>query len=350
MRLDNPITDHKLFNMLDVAAYSEVKNEYRQTKRIDLSKLHNKFDAQDLNGFNSELDRIISLSFKEKRVSKKETELYLPWRKKLERYFNFYSSYKEHSLKIKNNKTYDDLFENGCSFQSIDQKKITFLKNRLKNNISELLAEEAWKPPVGVYDQDIPLGKYYVKYVHEIFKNNGVLEAASAYINKKLSDKVIQLAAHTTATQSPKQFLYDCKNLPKHNNLHIDPLEGVVKALIYLSDVTEENGPTQYLPKSNRFIYDPLQTIFSRAISTGSYCQNKSSRASIFRLPKKLRVTTNFGRLIKDGSSLEKYLTKNLAVLTSDIGNTMIFDPGAGVHNGPLVKKGHRISLQVIME
>ena len=61
-------------------------------------------------------------------------------------------------------------------------------------------------------------------------------------------------------------------------------------------------------------------------------------------------MTTNFGRLIKDGSSLEKYLTKNLAVLTSDIGNTMIFDPGAEVHNGPIVKKGQRISLQVVME
>jgi hypothetical protein len=67
-------------------------------------------------------------------------------------------------------------------------------------------------------------------------------------------------------------------------------------------------------------------------------------------MPKKLRVTTNWGRLVKDGSSLEKYLTKNMAVLTSDIGNTMILDPGSGLHNGPLLKKGHRINLQVVME
>lgn len=54
--------------------------------------------------------------------------------------------------------------------------------------------------------------------------------------------------------------------------------------------------------------------------------------------------------MVEDGSSLEQYLSENIVKVTSNMGNTLVFDPGAGLHNGPVVKKGHRIALQVVME
>ena len=61
-------------------------------------------------------------------------------------------------------------------------------------------------------------------------------------------------------------------------------------------------------------------------------------------------MSTNWGRMVEDGSSLEQYLSENIVKVTSDMGNTLVFDPGAGLHNGQEEKKGHRIALQVVME
>jgi len=44
-----------------------------------------------------------------------------------------------------------------------------------------------------------------------------------------------------------------------------------MKAMLYLNDITEDDGPFSYVEKSNRWIYDDLQNIFGRAISKGSY-------------------------------------------------------------------------------
>ena len=160
--------------------------------------------------------------------------------------------------------------------------------------------------------------------------------------------KRVSLMAKKKTDNSPKQFLFDCKKLSLHTNLHRDPLEGAVKAILYLDKVEKGNGETSYLPSSNRFVYNPLQDLFSKAISTGSYCFDKVSRRSIFRLPKELRVTTNFGRMVKDGSKLQKYFSNKIVSLTSDKGNVMVFDPH-GIHNGPIVKRGHRISLDIVL-
>ena len=120
--------------------------------------------------------------------------------------------------------------------------------------------------------------------------------------------------------------------------------------MINLSDVDINNGPTAFLPKSNRYIYDPLQSLFARSIAIGNYCHNVESRRAVFRLPSFLRVTTNFGRLIENNSIEDRYLSRNLEYLTKEKGNCLLFDPGATIHNGGVVKSNHRISIQVVIE
>ena len=172
-----------------------------------------------------------------------------------------------------------------------------------------------WHPPVGTYDRFALLDKFYNNYLNHVYTENGIIDAASAYYNKKMKVCRVSLLVKKNTDSSPKQFLYDCKKIPKYTNLHFDPLEGAVKTILYLNEVKEDNGPTCYLPYSNRFMYDPLQILFGRAISTGSYCHKKESRASIFRLPKKLRVSSNFGRMIKDGSVLQCCKSTNILYL-----------------------------------
>ena len=134
----------------------------------------------------------------------------------------------------------------------------------------------------------------------------------------------------------------------KTTNLHIDPKENVMKAMMYLNDITEDDGPFGYVEKSHRWVYDDLQNIFGRAISTGSYCHNPQSRAAVFQFPKQLRVSHNFGRSVIPGSGFEKELDDNATTVTDN--NIMVFDPGAGIHQGGICKEGTRLALQVLMK
>ena len=63
----------------------------------------------------------------------------------------------------------------------------------------------------------------------------------------------------------------------------------------------------------------------------------------------KTRVT-EIGRLIENNTSTSKFLDENLFTFTSDSGNTLLFDPGAGIHTGGIVKKGERIALMVVID
>ena len=122
-----------------------------------------------------------------------------------------------------------------------------------------------------------------------------------------------------------------------------------VKLFVYLTDVTEDDGPFSYVEKSNRWIYDDLQNIFGRAISTGSYCHTPDSRAVVFQLPKQLRISHNFGRCLLDGSEQQEMILEKEKLFTSDKGNLCIFDP-AGMHRGGICKSGTRIALQILMK
>ena len=73
--------------------------------------------------------------------------------------------------------------------------------------------------------------------------------------------------------------------------------------MVYLVEVDEETGPFSYIEKSNRWVYDEVQSVFGRAITTGSYCCDKQSRSAVFQLPEFLKP--------------EELFTKNYAYFSS---------------------------------
>ena len=53
--------------------------------------------------------------------------------------------------------------------------------------------------------------------------------------------------------------------------------------MLYLNDITSEDGSFSYVEKSNRWVYDDLQNIFGRGpISTGSYCHTTRVKDQLF--------------------------------------------------------------------
>ena len=268
---------------------------------------------------------------------------------KLNTMFQFYASFEDNriELDLPSNKIYEDLFENGISYLKLDIKE---LQDKLEQDINNLLRQPDWRPPPGQFDRAKQLGPEFIKMVNELYQSAGILQGATKYNKgKPLQVKNVVLHIATPTDQNWKQFLYDCNTVTKTTNLHIDPKEDVIKSMMYLNDITLDDGPFSYVEKSNRWIYDDLQNIFGRAISTGSYCHTPESRAVVFQLPKQLRISHNFGRVLLDDTEQQQNIIDKEKMFTSDKGNVCIFDP-AGMHRGGICNKGTRVALQILMK
>lgn len=347
MRFDNPIVNHKFTKFNDIADHPELSKEYRNLRKIDITPLRKSFKEKKIDKFNSYLDQITNNTIKDVKICDKEKLESKKFRNKLNQYFKIYIDFKVRS-KIIDDIIFKNLYTNGYHVTNINLSNI--LNKDIDKKYAELCKRKDWIPPPGTHDRWLELNKESVKKIDKEFRQKGLIKASEAYYSKKMRVTRVRMTVHRPTDQAWKQFLYDCKTTTRHTGLHIDPLEGVTKAMVYLDNVNEQTGPTSFLPKSNRYVYDPLQSLFARSIVAGSWCHNIFSRRAIFRLPKQLRVTTEIGRLIKDNSLIAKYLDRNLFKFTSDFGNTLLFDPGAGIHTGGIVKKGERIALMVVID
>ena len=90
--------------------------------------------------------------------------------------------------------------------------------------------------------------------------------------------------------------------------------------------------------------------MFGRAITTGSYCDDPLKRKGIFRLPSKLRVSHNFGRVIEDGTETSDALLDAEWKISGEAGTAVLFDPGAGIHRGGICNSKTRVALQILMK
>lgn len=364
MRFDNPITDHG-FELPDLAQYSDVKNEWRMEEDDwDYAALYKAveegskeaLEKEIQNIFMASLSKINELDFENEEdlkkfelidVTQQEVELGRVWYDKLMHFFDFYQSFERKSITNIDTQVFSDLYNQGVHVGNVDTTRLSL---KLKDNIKSLLSKPDWRPDPGTFDRAEQLGPNILGEVQQLFEQNGFIEAASAYNARQLKVANVVLHIAKPTDQNYKQFFYDCESVPKTTCMHIDPKEDVIKAMIYLNDVDLDSGPFSYIPGSNRWVHDPLQNLFGRAITTGSYCDTPIKRKSVFRLPPKLRVSHNFGRAVEDGTELSDALLDAEWKITSDMGNAILFDPGAGIHRGGICNTGTRIALQVLMK
>lgn len=145
------------------------------------------------------------------------------------------------------------------------------------------------------------------------------------------------------------QQFRDCKTTTRLLNLHMDPKPGVTKAIVYLSEVTEEDGPFQFIAGSQDWEIDPIQRLFAWGNSVGNYLHTSEHRRVASAFPSRYRRNAIVGRLIPDGSDLSEILLRSLKTFTSDVANVMVFDPSYNLHRGGQCRTGMRVNLQVIL-
>tara|TARA_A100001035_G_scaffold58906_1_gene43875 strand:+ start:771 stop:1901 length:1131 start_codon:yes stop_codon:yes gene_type:complete len=343
----------KEFELPDIASYDAISNEWRleddceeEVKALYKSLRYGKKDK-----FFNELKKI---ELKSQHIIKTNDELKLEknWKKNLDIYFH--KSRENDYLKFAKFST-----NNAKANQLKQEGYTTFKLNNLKNILEILKPEikEIKELPQNndttqiTWDRIINVTSKLKKELEkQIFLDAKMFKSIKSFLGgNSFEINYAGLIFSTDRDLQYRLFLGDIKT--KDNeliNFHIDPKQDLLKSIIYLSDVNENDGPFTIVPKSHLFSIDLLTDLFGRSIATGNYCNSEYARKSIFRLPSRLRKSFNFGRLIKKNSKEEKIINKNKHCITGEAGTSILFLPGNTMHRGAVCgKNGSRLALQI---
>lgn len=198
------------------------------------------------------------------------------------------------------------------------------------------------------------------------FKSLGVLDAASSYAGRKI--RVSGLALELSVPQATwwKNAIKGLDRPPKTLYAHLDEGIAFPKSIVYLTDVTEQNGPTSCYPGAyEAMALNPLQELIGRIVGNvgnnatsplrdyyaKQYHQSVNSeyfRRHFMRLPESLRFNSHMGWDVLPGSELEERLVACEKKMTGPAGTFIIFDGARLLHRGGLMERGERVALQVI--
>jgi hypothetical protein len=197
----------------------------------------------------------------------------------------------------------------------------------------------------------------------KFFQRSAVLDALSAYFGSNVTFAGFALE-YSHEKQNWWQDLYADVGLenPKTTYFHFDHGCRNPKAIVALSDVTSENGPTGYVkgshckPRSNfiHFMIKSIDHCFHDDKGAGAKnfyrrrFQEVEYRREFLMLPTALQACSHFGEDITDDTKLSSDLLKDEMKITHDVGNCVVFDGDYGIHRGALVKSGERFVFQVI--
>ena len=146
---------------------------------------------------------------------------------------------------------------------------------------------------------------------------------------------------------------------------HYDEAIEHPKAIVYLSNVSANSGPTEYFPGLFELLkLTPLQELVGRVVlnigsdprsPTHPYFRGHRQRsaAPVFRdllrrLPMEMRFNSHFGWDIPPTHALQHEFSVRRVQVLGAAGATLVFDGGRVVHRGGLLQSGERIVIQVV--
>jgi hypothetical protein len=198
------------------------------------------------------------------------------------------------------------------------------------------------------------------------FRSLGTLDAVSAYTGRKT--EVLGLALELSVPQATwwRSAIDGLERPPATLYAHMDESISSPKAIVYLTDVAEQNGPTGCYPGAYEAMQlNPLQELVGRVVGTvgtradsplkalyaKQYHQSMNSesfRRHFMRLPPSLRFNSHLGWDVLPGSAAEAQLVKIERKMTGLAGTFIAFDGARLLHRGGLMEAGERVALQVI--
>lgn len=192
----------------------------------------------------------------------------------------------------------------------------------------------------------------------------GILEKLSQCFSTRL--KVVGAALEISAAGSTwwKASNEDSGGIDTDYS-HYDEAIEHPKAIVYLSDVGVDAGPTEYFPGLFEVLeLTPLQELVSRVVlNVGSDPRSsiyphfqgfeQRSASPVFRdlfsrLPEQMRFNSHFGWDVPHTHPLRQEFRDRRIQVTGRSGTVLVFDGGRVVHRGGLIQRGERVVFQVV--
>jgi hypothetical protein len=178
-------------------------------------------------------------------------------------------------------------------------------------------------------------------------RDRGALDAASHYQGRPLDLTFLKLLinrAEDAWWRSP--FADVGLGNPAAISMHVDHL-WTTKAILYLTHVTEDNGPFCYCLGSNHVQIGWLEGAARRANDRADLSSCKPESRRLFHaLPQRFRRKAKFGNDLEGDHPEVARLLASERRFTSADGDLILFDD-RGIHRGGMVQAGERYMLQI---
>lgn len=186
--------------------------------------------------------------------------------------------------------------------------------------------------------------------IEEIFNRHRIIDAAGAYLGRPVGIKHVNPQLNDEADSFWRGQFEDL-NLPdaRTTYLHTDTTYGMLKCMVYVSNVTLSTGPFTYIRGTNSRGEGFWEGLIRRANDYSGLSSKRPERRRHFAaLPRFFRKKCDFGSDIRDGSPDSQSLMRSKVEFTSDMGDAILFD-GNGIHRGGMVQQGERRVVTVIL-
>jgi len=173
-----------------------------------------------------------------------------------------------------------------------------------------------------------------------------VFEVASAYVKRPLRIRQLHVQLNNEHETRLRYGVIDADGIParKSDYWHIDgEIWPNFKALLYLNDVTLEQGPMRYIPGTHRDL-DAFETV-ARKVND----MLKLHWQHFLSLPDALRVHALFGPFMTGEEPEAKVLLQREIACCGEGKDVVLFDNN-GVHRGGFVRQGSRRIVQILFE
>jgi hypothetical protein len=179
---------------------------------------------------------------------------------------------------------------------------------------------------------------------------SGILDGVSAYIgrpaslidvnpqiNDKSDDFWRRIFADLPAAERPVAYL------------HRDATGGDIKAILYMCDVTAENGPFSYVIGSQKVNSGRVGDWIEQTNDQSSYSgTGRLNRGRFAALPAFLRRKCAFGNDVLPGTEVSQRLLGAEWTISAPRGSIVLFDT-KGFHRGGMVNQGERLVLTCVL-
>jgi ectoine hydroxylase-related dioxygenase (phytanoyl-CoA dioxygenase family) len=188
-----------------------------------------------------------------------------------------------------------------------------------------------------------------IRSLRAALERHGVVDAASAYLGVPVVMREVVRLQITDANDQPWHAHFEDIALrdPATTYMHIDSEPRFVKGMLYLNEVTQDNGPFSYVLGTNNVRMSRFEYMVRKANDVSGLDKCDPAMRRLFSaLPRALQLKSEFGNDLLDSSPQAAALLAREHPFTSSDGDLIVFDNN-GVHRGKRVVSGERHAVQI---